>query len=489
MLKNNELYSITITGYTSDGEGVGRVDGEVVFVPRTILGETCRVRIVNVGRTAAHGVVEEIITPSAHRVVPECPYFAKCGGCDFWHMDYEAELSLKQQRVHEALTRIGGFTLPLPEICGADSQTGYRNKVQYPVAQQRGRAVAGFFRARTHEVIPIDTCRIQPDCADRLRAAVLDWMRAYRVPAYDERTHSGIVRHIYLRKGFASGEILCCVVVNCKTLRHAAELVTAIRAALPETTSIVLSYNEKRGNSVLGDRFETIFGTGYIEDTLCGLRFRLSARSFYQVNHDQAERLYRAAVAFADLHGTESVLDLYCGTGTITLCLAREAGQAYGVEIIPEAIRDAEENAVQNNIQNVQFSCADASAAAQAFAARGEQPDVIVVDPPRKGLSRDVVDAMLQMSPARIVYVSCDPATLARDARLLCDGGYALQRVQAFDLFPRCAHVETVVLLSKGEVDSKKVRVEFSLEDMDMSDFQDSATYTQIKDYVLEHSG
>lgn len=451
MIKNNERYEIEITGYTSDGEGVGRIDGEVVFVPHAIAGEWCRVKIINVGRSAAHGVIEEVLTPSAHRITPDCPYFAQCGGCDFRHMDYEAELSLKRQRVHEALTRIGGFQVDVPEICGSQAQAGYRNKVQFPVAQQKGKAVAGFFRARTHEVIPITSCLLQPDCADRLRAAVLDWMRECRVPAYNEKTHSGIVRHIYLRKGFSSGQALCCVVVNCKKLLHAEALTARILSAVPECESIVVSYNEKRGNSILGDRFETLYGAGYITDTLCGLEFRLSVRSFYQINHDQAERLYRAAAEFAQLSETDTVLDLYCGTGTITLCLAQQAKKAYGVEIIPEAILDAKENAARNGVTNTEFFCADASAAAADFAARGEAPNVIVVDPPRKGLSRDVVDAMLNMAPQRIVYVSCDPATLARDLRLLCDGGYRLMRVKAFDLFPRCAHVETVVLLSREE--------------------------------------
>lgn len=266
-------------------------------------------------------------------------------------------------------------------------------------------------------------------------------------------------------------------------------MVEAILREVPQTAGIVVSYNEKRGNTILGDRFETLYGSDTIEDTLCGLRFRLSARSFYQVNHDQAERLYDAAVRLAGLTEKDSVLDLYCGAGTITLCLARHAGKAYGVEIIDAAIRDARENAARNGLENTEFFCADAGEAALEFARRGVKLDVIVVDPPRKGVSRDVIAAMLEMAPKRIVYVSCDPATLARDVKLLREGGYALTHAEAFDLFPRCAHIETVVLLSKGEIDSKKVRVEFSLENMDMSGFQKGATYPQIKEYVQEHSG
>lgn len=449
MLKNNSRISLAITGYTSDGEGVGRYDGEVVFVPHAIAGETCTVRIVNVGRSAAHGVIESVDEPSPHRVEPDCRYFAQCGGCDFWHMDYDEECALKRQRVLDALTRIGGFAVSDLPMHGAPEQTGYRNKVQYPVQQKSGRIAAGFYRARTHEVIPIETCRIQPSCADALRRAVLEWMRAYKISAYDEKSGRGLVRHIYLRKGFASGEALCCVVVNGQSIPHAEALREKILAAVPEMKSIVVSFNETRGNTILGDRLETLYGDGTITDTLCGLTFRLSVRSFYQINHDQAERLYEKALEFAALGGTDSVLDLYCGTGTITLCLARQAKKAWGVEIIDDAIRDAKQNAERNGIKNAEFFCADASKAAAEFAARGEKPDVIVVDPPRKGVSREVVDAMLAMSPERIVYVSCDPATLARDLKLLCEGGYALKQAEAFDLFPRCAHVETVALLCK----------------------------------------
>ena len=299
MLKLNERYPVEITGYTSDGEGVARIDGEVIFIPGVIAGEKCVIRIVNIGKTAAHGVLETLTEPSPHRVEPDCPYFGRCGGCDFRHLDYDEERRLKRRRVRDALERIGGCSVPELEITGAAVQNGYRNKVQFPVAQQKGRAVAGFYRARTHEVIPADGCRLQPDCAERLKKAVTDWMRENRVPAYDEKTHTGCVRHIYLRLGFVSGQALCCVVLNAKKTPQPAALVEAILREVPQTAGIVVSYNEKRGNTILGDRFETLYGSDTIEDTLCGLRFRLSARSFYQVNHDQAERLYDAAVRLA----------------------------------------------------------------------------------------------------------------------------------------------------------------------------------------------
>ena len=449
-LKTGGVYELTVTGYTAEGAGVGRVGGQVVFVPRAIAGERLRVRIVNVGKTAAHGEIQDIPEPSPHRTRPDCPYFDRCGGCDFRHMDYEEELRLKKQRVQDALARIGGVSLPDLPITGASSLDGYRNKVQYPVQPGKRGAAAGFFRPRTHEVIPIDTCRIQPPCADAVRRAVLGWMADCRVPAYNEKTHTGAVRHIYLRRGWVSGAVLCCVVLNADRTPQANELVTAVRAACPEVTGVVASYNTRRGNAVLGDRFETLWGEGTLRDTLCGLEFSLAPAAFYQVNHDQAERLYEKALRLAAADGTQTALDLYCGAGTITLCLARRAKKVYGVEIVPQAVENARENAARNGITNAEFFCADAGAAAQEFAKRGERLDVIVVDPPRKGLSADVVTALAQMAPRRIVYVSCDPATLARDVRELRTHGYEPRAAEAVDLFPRCAHIETVCLLERA---------------------------------------
>ena len=455
-LKTGAAVELTVTGYTAEGAGVGRVDRQVVFVPRAIAGERLRVRIVNVGKTAAHGEILDVLEPSPHRIAPDCPYFGRCGGCDFRHMDYDEELRLKKQRVLDALSRLGGVTLADLPITGAGLLDGYRNKVQYPV-QPRGRAaVAGFFRPRTHEVIPIETCRIQPPCADELRRAVLRWMADHKVAAYNEKSHTGVVRHIYLRRGWVSGAVLLCVVLNAEKTPHADKLAAAVRAACPEVTGVVASYNTRRGNSVLGSRFETLWGDGALRDTLCGLEFSLSPAAFYQVNHDQAERLYEKALAFAALDKTQTALDLYCGAGTITLCLAWRAGKVYGVEIVPEAVTNARENAARNGVTNAEFFCADAGAAALEFAKRGEKLDAIVVDPPRKGLSADVIEALAQMSPERIVYVSCDPATLARDVRELRTRGYALSKAEAVDLFPRCAHIETVCLLERAGFDEKE---------------------------------
>ena len=488
-LHRGDPLQVSIETATIDGSGVARVDGQVVFVPGALPGERCSVRIAHVGRSAVFAQLLSVLTPSAHRVEPDCPYFPRCGGCALRHMDYEQELALKQTHVQSCLTRIGGQTISALPITGAAQTDGYRNKVQFPVQEQDGRPVAGFFSGKTHRVIPVRHCRIQPDCADAIRGAVLAWMEQYHIRAYDEQTHTGYIRHIYIRFGAESGQILVCIVANCAQLPKKKQLVAALLAAEPGITTIVFSPNTKKGNTVLGTEFHPLYGDGTITDTLCGLQFRLSAPAFYQVNHAQAERLYEKAVQLAGLTGNETVLDLYCGTGTITLCLARHAKKAIGVEIVPQAIEDAKFNAAQNGMENAEFFCMDAGQAAKMLADRRTRPDVIVVDPPRKGVSADVIEAIGTMAPQRVVYVSCDPATLARDLKLLTAVGYTLQTAEAFDLFPRCAHVETVVLLSKDEVDSKKIRVEFSLEDMDMSEFQDGATYTQIKDYVLEHSG
>ena len=461
-LHRGDPLQVSIETATIDGSGVARVDGQVVFVPGALPGERCSVRIAHVGRSAVFAQLLSVLTPSAHRVEPDCPYFPRCGGCALRHMDYEQELALKQAHVQSCLTRIGGQTISVLPITGAAQTDGYRNKVQFPVQEQDGRPVAGFFSGKTHRVIPVRHCRIQPDCADAIRGAVLAWMEQYHIRAYDEQTHTGYIRHIYIRFGAESRQILVCIVANCAQLPKKKQLVAALLAAEPGITTIVFSPNTKKGNTVLGTEFHPLYGDGTITDTLCGLQFRLSAPAFYQVNHAQAERLYEKAVQLASLTGNETVLDLYCGTGTITLCLARHAKKAIGVEIVPQAIEDAKFNAAQNGMENAEFFCMDAGQAAKMLADRHTRPDVIVVDPPRKGVSADVIEAISAMAPQRVVYVSCDPATLARDLKLLTAAGYTLQTAEAFDLFPRCAHVETVVLLSHKKPDGHiNVKVEF----------------------------
>ena len=458
MLKKNEIYRAAVTGFTSEGLGVCRVEGCAVFVPNAVPGEEYDLRIVHIGKSAAHGRIEKIITRSPHRVNRLCPYAKQCGGCDFWHMDYETECALKAQRVTDALNRLGGQALETVGLTPAPSCEGYRNKAQFPVAVGRNGPISGFFKKGTHEVVQIEHCRIQPDCADAARDAVLEYMKSCGVSAYDEEKHAGLVRHIYVRNAAATGEVMVCIVVNGEKLPRESTLTALLQARVPGLKSVILNCNTRAGNAILGDRQRTIWGADTIDDELCGLRFRISPRSFYQVNRVQAEVLYQKALAAAGLTGRERVLDLYCGTGTITLCLAKRAKEAIGVELVEAAVHDAEENARRNGITNATFFCADAGQAAQRLSAEGERPDVIVVDPPRKGLSPDVIDAISQMSPERVVYVSCDPATLARDVKLLSERGYILRHAEAVDLFPRCAHVETVVCLSRSKVgDGKKV--------------------------------
>ena len=488
MLIKNQIYEAEITDYTAEGRGIAHIEGCAVFVPNAIVGERVRLRIEVVRKTWAAGKLTEILERSPHRVNRECPVAKLCGGCDFWHMDYDEELRLKAERVRTCLNRMGGEQLEHVPILGAPTVYGYRNKAQYPVAVQKGRACAGFFRAGTHDVVEHDRCLILPEETGRVRALVMEHVNRHRIPVYDEATGQGLLRHIYVRRGAESGQILVCLVINGTKLPAAQALIDRLKT-VPGFATLTLSVNTRRGNTVLGDRFLCLYGPGYIEDTLCGLTFRLSPRSFYQVNHAQAQRLYRAAIQLAAITREDLVLDLYCGAGTITLAMASAAGKVLGVEVVPEAVEDARANARRNGIENAEFFCGDAGEAALRLEAQGIRPDVITVDPPRKGLSADTITAITRMAPARLVYISCDPATLARDVALLKASGYTLTTAQAADLFPRCAHVETVVLLSKGEVDSKKIRVEFSLEDMDMSEFQDGATYPQIKEYVLEHTG
>ena len=484
-LRQNQIYTGTVEGYSSEGLGIVRLDGAVVFVPQAVRGETVDLKITKVMKTCAAGEIVRIHAPSPLRVKPECPHFGGCGGCDFQHLDYKEELWAKRQRVQDALARLGGTDLRVEEIIGAKNPTRYRNKSQYPVGADGS---IGFYRARTHQVVPITRCLIQSEVSDKTAKAVGDWMKRYKVSAYDETTGKGLVRHIYVRTN-QRGESLCCVVVNGKRLPREPELAAMVLAAAPRTVGVVLNVNTRWGNVVLGDRYRTVWGRDFLMDTLCGLRFKLSVPSFYQVNRDQAEVLYGKALGFAALTGEETVLDLYCGTGTITLCLAKRAKRAIGAEIVAPAIADARENAVRNGVENAEFFCGDAADIAAKLEADGLRPDVITVDPPRKGLAPEVIASIAGMAPKRVVYVSCDPATLGRDIKIFAGLGYRAARACAVDMFPGTRHVETVVLLSKGEIDSKKVRVEFSLEDMDMSGFQKGATYEQIKAYVLEHTG
>ena len=448
MLEKGKIYEAVIADYTSEGQGVAKIDGCAVFIPNAIYGETCSVRIEKAAKTWAAGKIVEILEKSPHRVQRECPISSGCGGCDFWHMDYEEECRLKAERVRQCLNRIGGEDLEQIPILSAPSCHGYRNKAQYPVSVKKGKAIAGFFKAGTHQVVENQKCLILPEETDAVKDIVIDYVNQYRVMPYDETAHKGLLRHIYVRRGGVSGQILVCLVLNGRRLPKPEVLIERLKK-VPGFTTLVVSVNARPGNAVLGDEFITLFGPGYIEDTLCGLDFRLSPRSFYQVNHHQAQRLYEAAISRAGITKEDTVLDLYCGVGTITLAMAKAAGKVIGVEVIEAAVKDARDNAKRNGIENAEFFCGDAGQAALMLEQQGVKADVVVVDPPRKGLNADTIEALSRFAPRRIVYVSCDPATLARDVALLKERGYRVADAIAADLFPRCAHVESVVCLAR----------------------------------------
>lgn len=481
-LEKNNIYTARIEGYSSEGLGIARIDGQVVFVHGAVRGELCRVLVMKVLKNAAFGKVTELLEPSPERREPDCPYYGRCGGCDFRHLSYREELWAKRQRVQDALTRLGGSDVEVEEILGAADPLYYRNKSQYPVSAGK----VGFYRARTHDVVDIEHCLIQKPQADAAAAALRDYMRDFAVPSYDEKTGRGLLRHLYVRTN-RRGESLVCVLANGERLPHEEELVGRLRRAVPDCVGVVLGVNTRRGNTILGERYRTLWGADTLEDELCGLTFRLSVPSFYQVNRDQAEVLYRKAVEYAGLTGGELVVDLYCGAGTITQVMAGGAGRVIGAEIVPEAIEDARENARRNGIENVEFFCGDAAQLAADFAGRGLRPDVICVDPPRKGLAPEVIAAAAQMAPQRVVYVSCDPGTLGRDVKRFAEYGYRVQRAAACDLFPGTRHVETVcqLVLRKPAV---HINIDVDVEEL-VQDKRGAATYGQIKDYVLEHSG
>ena len=448
MLIKNQIYETTVTDYTTEGQGIAHIEGCAVFIPNAIAGEKLKVRIEVAKKNWAAGKIVEILEKSPHRVNRECPVAKLCGGCDFWHMDYDEESRLKADRVKTCLNRIGGENLEEVPILSAPTCLGYRNKAQYPVSVKKGKAYAGFFKAGTHEVIENKRCLILPEESDAVKDAVIDYVNQYRVMPYNEAEHKGLLRHIYVRRGAVSGQVLVCLVINGKKIPRPEELIKRLEK-IPGFTTLVLSLNTKKGNAVLGDEFVTLYGPGYIEDTLCGLTFRLSPRSFYQVNHHQAQRLYEAAISQAEITKDDTVLDLYCGVGTITLAMAKAAGKVIGIEVIPQAVEDAKDNAKRNGIENAEFFCGDAGAAALELEKQGIQADVVVVDPPRKGLNADTIEALARFAPRRIVYVSCDPATLARDVALLKERGYRVKNAMAADLFPRCSHVESIVTMIK----------------------------------------
>lgn len=472
-MKKNDIINLEITALTGEGSGIGRADGMAVFVPFTAVGDVISCRILKVLKSYAYGKLEQLITPSPDRVDNDCPAFGRCGGCVYRHISYQAELAAKEQTVRDAFERLGGFSLRCAEsvprfgenpsdirvgglspeflpICGSDSVYGYRNKLQMPLAgTDGGEIVSGFFSERSHRVVPVEHCRLQPERFSEIVSFIKEQIKTLKISVYNERDNQGVMRHIFLRRGHYSGEVCAVLVVKRKT-PEMSKLAAALTKRFPEITGVALNINPDRTNVILGEREVLLSGKAEIVDTMCGVKVEISPKSFYQVNTPAAENLYRQAAEFAQPSG-KTILDLYCGAGTIGLSMAGEAAKMIGAEIVPEAVENAKRNALNSGCANAEFICADASRAAAELAEKGLVPDVIILDPPRKGCGEETLSACVKMNPERIVMISCNPATAARDCKFLANNGYAVEKVRAFDLFPRTRHVECVALITRSK--------------------------------------
>lgn len=449
MVNKNDEFNLKITGYTSEGGGVGKFDGQAIFVENTAIGDEILCHIIKAKNTYAVGKAMKIIKSSKSRIEPECEAFKACGGCSFAHIRYEDELKAKEQKVVDAFNRIGGISPEFAPIIPSPETTRYRNKAQYPVRRENGILNIGFYAKKSHRVIDGGDCLLQPVEFTEITEIFRKWINNNNITVYSENTEKGLLRHIYLRKAFATDEIMVCVVINGSTLPYWENLLDSLKKVKGFKT-LVLNKNRKSTNVVLGEECTPLYGDGYITDILCDVKIKISPLSFYQVNRNGAQKLYNKAAEYADLKGDEDILDLYCGTGTIGLSMAHRVKSLIGVEIIPEAIEDAGVNAELNNIKNARFICGDASLAAEKLKDEGITPQVIILDPPRKGCSEELLKTVTQIRPQRIVYVSCDPATLARDCARLLDLGYSVKEVTPVDMFPRTSHVESVALLTQS---------------------------------------
>ena len=493
-LQKNQILTLRIERLSSDGSGVAHSpDGETIFVSGAAPGDEADVRIVKDCKRYAFGILDHLRTPSPDRIPVDCAVAGPCGGCSLRHLDYTAELRAKQENVTDAFRRIGGLDVPVLDICPSPEVDRYRNKVQFPVGlDKNGNPCIGFYAGRTHRIVPCPDCKLQPGVLNDIGNALCRFFAENGIQPYNEETGRGLVRHIFLRRGAHSGQIMVCLVCTRPNLPHADALCTRLREQFADIATILLNVNSKNTNVILGTETHTLYGPGYIEDTLRGVPVQLGPLSFYQVNTLAAERLYGIAAQYAQLTPDDLLLDLYCGMGTIGLSMVDHCRELVGVEIVPEAIESAKSNAARMGdavAAKSCFFCADAGQAATRLAAEGLHPDVVMLDPPRKGCDEATLSAVVRMAPRRVVYVSCNPATAARDAAWLEQNGYHAEKVQPVDLFPRTKHCECVIALSKGEIDSKKVRVEFSLEGMDTSGLQKGATYPEIKARVLEQTG
>lgn len=521
MLKKDDQVTIEIEDIGTDGAGIGKADGYTLFVKDAVIGDIIKAKVIKAKKTYGYARLMEIITPSKDRVEPVCPVARQCGGCQIQQMSYSAQLKYKQKLVRDNLARIGGITdCEVLPVIGMDNPFNYRNKAQYPVGRNKdGKVVIGFYAGRTHSIVDYTQCAIGAPENAQILEKIRTFITENNISVYDEQSHKGLIRHILIRTGKHTGQIMVCLIINGKTLPHADKLADCLKD-ISGMSSIMININKERTNVILGSECSAIWGNSYIEDSICGIMFRISPLSFFQVNPVQTEKLYLKALEYAELTGNETVWDLYCGIGTISLLMATKARKVYGVEIVPQAIEDAKNNALRNSLNNAEFFVGKAEEVVPRIydedmkkaenepidskenskensglpdSASDESvmrinPDVVVVDPPRKGCDETLLDTIVKMNPKRIVYVSCDSATLARDLKYLAANGYEIVRVQPVDQFAHTVHVETVVQLVR-KIPDTYIDITVDMDELDLTSSEARATYEEIKDYIFERFG
>ena len=500
-MNKNDIVTVEITDIGVSGEGIGHVDGYTLFIKDAVIGDVVEAKVMKAKKNYGYARLMKVITPSEYRVEPKCAFARRCGGCQIQEMSYDRQLVFKDQKIRGNLERIGGFTKEqidtvMQPVVGMEHPFGYRNKAQFPFGTDKeGNPITGFYAGRTHDIIANTDCALGVEQNKEILEIILQYMRENKIKSYDEKTGKGLIRHALIRYGFKTKEIMVCLVVNGKKLPKAERLIEKL-IQIEGMTSITISPNTRRDNVIMGDSYEILWGQGYITDYIGNVKYQISPLSFYQVNPVQTEKLYGLALEYADLKGDETVWDLYCGIGTISLFLAQKAKQVYGVEIVPQAIDDAKENAKINAIDNAEFFVGKAEEVLPEYYTEYEREhngetahaDVIVVDPPRKGCDETLLKTIVKMQPEKVVYVSCDSATLARDLKYLCANGYEIKMCRGVDQFPQSVHVETVVLLSRKTPDDT-IEVDLDLDELDITSAESKATYQEIKDYVLKEFG
>ena len=500
-MNKNDIVTVEITDIGVSGEGIGHVDGYTLFIKDAVIGDVIEAKVMKAKKNYGYARLMKVITPSEYRVEPKCAFARRCGGCQIQEMSYDRQLVFKDQKIRGNLERIGGFTKDqidtvMQPVVGMEHPFGYRNKAQFPFGTDKeGNPITGFYAGRTHDIIANTDCALGVEQNKEILEIILQYMRENKIKSYDEKTGKGLIRHALIRYGFKTKEIMVCLVVNGKKLPKAERLIEKL-IQIEGMTSITISPNTRRDNVIMGDSYEILWGQGYITDYIGNVKYQISPLSFYQVNPGQTEKLYGLALEYADLKGDETVWDLYCGIGTISLFLAQKAKQVYGVEIVPQAIDDAKENAKINAIDNAEFFVGKAEEVLPEYYAEYEREhngetahaDVIVVDPPRKGCDETLLETIVKMQPEKVVYVSCDSATLARDLKYLCANGYEIKMCRGVDQFPQSVHVETVCLLSRGKVDGY-VNVDLDTDKIVSKSKTGTATYKEIKEYINDKYG